>query len=1033
MPKNILQVLTKTEIINFDSPPQFSAAQQQKFFTITEELQSQINKLHNSSNQVFFVLQWGYFVATGKFFAAKYFHQDDLKYIATQLEINPATINIKQCYINMLCHHQKVIMSMLGFKAFNCHTKSLLRSMIDRQVQQQSQPKKIIYNIAAQMHNHKIEIPNYNTILLQLVDSYNANENRLLSIIHKNISKNGKKMLEQLLQNDGPNTLTTLQHWKNINQSTRVMKIQSNIEMFTQITEHFKVFAVLLKKLDLTPEAVEYFATWVKKAKLSQIQQFNRKDKMYLYLLAFVQHQYYLYQDALITIFTKCARSTHNKAKNAAKTQNKTKQKEHHKAVHLVMDSQENQSLLLEEIYAIVQDAVLNSEDRCDTITLLLEQHYQNKAEAKIAKEKAARESVRNNINELDYYAMLEKLSIKLQRRVSSIVKSIDFNLHTSDANIIKAIAYFKNKDGDIDQDAPLAFLNKQQLVAVRDDNGKIKLTLYKALLFMSIDRAIRSGKLNLEYSYSNKALQDYMLEQDDWNANKDQLISEAGLEDFIDVETVLNNLQKEVDDKYHKTNQNILSNRNKHIKFENDGKFILKTPKLERTNDDGIPSLLLDTGFVPILQVLHNVNHATNFADQFTHYSVKHNKLKPDLNTIFAGIMAQGCNIGVHKMPSISKGVSNHTLTNTMNWFFTLDNIKQANQAVTNLITRLSLSKIFKHTEGVTHSSSDGRKIIVAAEALLANFSYKYFGKAHGVNIYTHIDDTQSLLSSKIISFTEREAMHMIDGLRDYIKKDSIHSTDTHGYTELIFALTHAIGVNFSPRIKKLNKQCLYGFHSKIHYKKLGYKILPSRTINTKLIREHWDEILRFFATIKLGKSSTSQLLSRLNSYAKDKPLYKALQEFGRIMKTNFVLTYIDNMKLRQRIEKQLNRVELANKFAKAVFFANNQEFKIGYKEEQEIAVACKILIQNSIVLWNYLHLSEKLALSSKEEQEHMLKVIKQGSVISWAHINLHGEYNFEQDAINDPNFNMTQILKFKLDPAFIGLHGDIDEKLSA
>jgi TnpA family transposase len=78
---------------------------------------------------------------------------------------------------------------------------------------------------------------------------------------------------------------------------------------------------------------------------------------------------------------------------------------------------------------------------------------------------------------------------------------------------------------------------------------------------------------------------------------------------------------------------------------------------------------------------------------------------------------------------------------------------------------------------------------------------------------------------------------------------------------------------------------------------------------------------------TIKLKKSSASQLFSRLSSYAKDIPLYQALKEFGRIMKSHFILTYFDDLELRQRIEKQLNRVELSNKFAKAIFFANNQK----------------------------------------------------------------------------------------------------------
>jgi len=73
---------------------------------------------------------------------------------------------------------------------------------------------------------------------------------------------------------------------------------------------------------------------------------------------------------------------------------------------------------------------------------------------------------------------------------------------------------------------------------------------------------------------------------------------------------------------------------------------------------------------------------------------------------------------------------------------------------------------------------------------------------------------------------------------------------------------------------------------------------------------------------TIKERRVSASQLLKRLTSYSRKHKLYQALREFGRIIKTQFLLNYIDDVSLRQQIEKQLNKVESANKFSKAVFF---------------------------------------------------------------------------------------------------------------
>ncbi len=115
----------------------------------------------------------------------------------------------------------------------------------------------------------------------------------------------------------------------------------------------------------------------------------------------------------------------------------------------------------------------------------------------------------------------------------------------------------------------------------------------------------------------------------------------------------------------------------------------------------------------------------------------------------------------------------------------------------------------------------------------------------------------------------------------------------------------------------------------------------------------------------------------------------------------------------MRQRIEKQLNRIELSNKFSNAVFYANNGEFNQATRDEQEISTACKVLIQNSIVLWNYLYLSQLLVnCIDQNEREDMVGLIKNGSIITWRHVNLHGEFDFRRRAANDAIFDIKKIL---------------------
>ena len=126
--------------------------------------------------------------------------------------------------------------------------------------------------------------------------------------------------------------------------------------------------------------------------------------------------------------------------------------------------------------------------------------------------------------------------------------------------------------------------------------------------------------------------------------------------------------------------------------------------------------------------------------------------------------------------------------------------------------------------------------------------------------------------------------------------------------------------------------------------------------------------------------------------------------------------MTYNGDLASWQRVEKQLSRIELSNKFSHTVFFDNDHQFQEGSKEEQEFATAYNVLIQNAIILWNYLYLSQLLAATTHKERNETVASIKHGSVISWRYVNLKGEYNFMRAAANDSLFDYNKILSLRI-----------------
>ena len=121
---------------------------------------------------------------------------------------------------------------------------------------------------------------------------------------------------------------------------------------------------------------------------------------------------------------------------------------------------------------------------------------------------------------------------------------------------------------------------------------------------------------------------------------------------------------------------------------------------------------------------------------------------------------------------------------------------------------------------------------------------------------------------------------------------------------------------------------------------------------------RDHWEEILRLVVTIKLKKATASDIFRRLNSYSRQNALYTALKAFGRIVKTLFILRYIDDVALRMAIEAQLNQVELANRFMRAVAVGNPREFAYAHQDDQQVAVAYNRLNKTANICWNYFYL---------------------------------------------------------------------------
>ncbi len=1012
-----MQILTPAEYADFDAPPIFTGVERERFFDLPRGLEPLLASSRTPINQIGFLLMFGYFKAAKRFFERR-FHEADLAFVAARLGFSPEAFDLAIYDHATTGRHRRLILDYFGFREFDEHAKQTVMGEIRAMARSQMRPKAILLQVLEILTHRKTEIPNAYTLTDLIASEIRGHKRTLTDAIHARVHPAIRKLLDGLLEKleSGEEPTPQIQRFKltllkKISQSTKPAKIKATLDDWETLRTLYQEVASIIESLDLTREGIRYHATSVMKFQVFQVSR-RAEDDRHLHLICFVTHQFYRLQDTLIDVLLMVTQNTLNACKRIRKDQHYAARTAESSAVRAFVNCVDQGAVSpLSAIESIAFSPDLSDQEKIQHIQDIFSNGSSQRqaVQEQLEKFKAKAESADDDV---DYYEVLAEQSRKLQNRAAEIVRSLTFQGDKT-SELMAAIEYFKASNGRIAQTAPLGFLTPKEQRIVLDSSGTIRAPIYKALLFIGIAEALKAGALNMAHSYKYRPLDDYLIPKLAWEARRDDYLQRANLSAVLDCQSTLDALAARLDQQYQETNQHILAEENPHVHFRKDGSFHVTTPKVEPEDSEPLLGILPKRQYIPLLEVLATVNRFTHFVDSFEHWQIKYNRAKPADRTFFAGIIGYGCFIGPAKIAGISNGITASELDNTVNWYFSLNNLHSANDRILQFMDRLALPQIYRQADGLLHTSSDGAKFEVAVDSLHAAYSFKYFGQEKGVNACTFIDMRHFLYHSLIISAAEKEAAFVIDGLmhNDVVKSD-IHSTDTGGYSEIVFGIMHLLGFSFAPRIKNFGRQQLYAFQKRKWYKQQDYKILPDGYINTALIAEQWDEILRFIATIKLKETTASQLFRRLNSYSKQHPLYRALKEFGKILKSIFLLRYTDILTMRQAIEKQLNKGESAQKFSRAISFGNNQEFLYGEKMEQEIAEACRRLIKNAIICWNYLYLTQKIAeAESEEHRQELLAAVRTGSVVAWQHINLHGEYDFSEERLQDS----------------VGLHADI------
>ena len=988
-----MKILNTTEQVLFDTPPLFNHIERKQFFDFPKPLLEIAASFRYPVSQVCFLISCGYFKATKRFFSPADYHSRDIAYVSNQLAAS--NISTENYPDRTRQRHQKIILAFYGFKPFGKAAESTLATEINTMAKTYLKPKLILGRCIDFLIQKRVQVPKSWTLTELIRAGLQEHKSCLVNLMDTHLDEPTRCLLDNLFSTPDDQNRYRLTLLKKLSQSTKPSRVKESIADFETLFELYSKLDNTISILDLGYEGIRYYAGSVIRSRMFQLQQRSETDR-YIHATAFIAHQFFRIQDNLADTFLSVMATFQNTATRHHKDHLFEQRKAQNQQLKAAVDELDNSVFaLIRNMRSLVSNSALSDVEKVTQMKTLLEQgKTESFEELKVGLQQAEQSEIWHNI--------LEQQSVKLQNRLSPILRAFTFEPIGQTEQLITAIDHFKSKGGAITGKAPTDFLDADECKAVMGDGGTFRKSLYKVFLFQHVAAAIKSGHLNLRQSYKYRPMDSYLIDKERWERDKLVLLERAGLTEFTDLESILKTLDTALLQQYQETNAGIENNPNLTIRA--DGTFYIKTPALDANETDPLQALFPQRHDVPLAQVLDTVDRHCDMLEAFEHWQQTHTPLVVSRPALLAGVMGLGCGIGVRKMARISSRMTENELEHAVNWRFSLENIRAANDEVVKAMADMELPNLYRREKDKIHTASDGQKFEVRGESLHAGRSFKYFGQGQGVSAYTFVDERHFLWHSLMISASDRESAYVIDGLmhNDVVKSD-IHSTDTHGYTEVVFGLTHLLRFSFAPRIKGVGKQTLYIFRPKKQASP-DWKITPAKTINTHLIRENWDDLLRLVTTIKLKENTASDIFRRLNSYSRQHALYQALKAFGQIIKSLFILRYVNNVELRQAIEKQLNKVELSNRFARAVAVGNPREYTQVEKEEQEIAEGCNRLIKNSIICWNYLYLERQLEkLTDSEARENMLRIIATHSPMTWAHINMLGEYDFSEEKLKD------------------------------
>jgi TnpA family transposase len=397
------------------------------------------------------------------------------------------------------------------------------------------------------------------------------------------------------------------------------------------------------------------------------------------------------------------------------------------------------------------------------------------------------------------------------------------------------------------------------------------------------------------------------------------------------------------------------------------------------------------------LLDVLKETDLRVGFSDAF--HSVASREvldrrlLQPRLLRCLYGL---GTNAGLKRVVAGDPSLNYHDLLYVRRRYIHKDALREAISRVANATFMIRRPEIWG--EGTTSCASDAKKFGAWDQNLMTEWHIRYGGR--GVMIYWHVEKKSVCIYSQLKRCSSSEVAAMMEGVLRHCTEMEVEQqyVDSHGQSEVAFAFSHLLGFDLMPRLKAIASQKLSRPNPGNVTAYPNLQPILTQPINWALIRQHYDDMIRYTTALRFGTAEPESILRRFTRNNVQHPTYRALVELGKAIKTTFLARYLHEESLRREVNEGLNAVENWNSANGFIFYGKSGEIATNRLDDQELSVLSLHLLQSCLVYINTLMLQDILA-----DPAWMGRMTAEDfralSPLVYTHVNPYGTFALDMD----------------------------------